>query len=346
MATAIQRPTIKAVANARGNQLSLTEVDVNGKRINFQCKKCGEIKKRSEFFPCFSPSNGSGVSAICKNCACEVAVDNGDITREGLYALCELLDKPYIEKFYKNLYSIKNGTPKSKIAKYVGWVNQTDNGYKAKGFADSDELPNEEDTEKEQEALNVQSHGYNKEDAIDLFGVGWKEEEYRMLWRKFNMIAKNYPLKTEMHREMLAKYVKYAIREEIAVAQGDEAAAEKWGKMAAKIAQDAKINPNQLSGDDLSDGITCFSALTVAVERVEEPIPILNKYRQEPADMPDYVIWQIVNANRRMAGQPTIRYKDLYEFTEKQAEEVRNEYNLNIPKGFVDYDASEISDEV
>ena len=43
MATAIQRPTIKAVANARGNQLSLTEVDVNGKRINFQCKKCGEI---------------------------------------------------------------------------------------------------------------------------------------------------------------------------------------------------------------------------------------------------------------------------------------------------------------
>ena len=84
----------------------------------------------------------------------------------------------------------------------------------------------------------------------------------------------------------------------------------------------------------------------MAVERVEEPIPILNKYRQEPADMPDYVIWQIVNANRRMAGQPTIRYKDLYEFTEKQAEEVRNEYNLNVPKGFVDYDASEISDEV
>lgn len=152
----------------------------------------------------------------------------------------------------------------------------------------------------------------------DLFGYGFTESEYREMYRKFISLQNNYPLRTEMHKEALITYVKYAFKRDKAIADDDMDAADKWGKLCAKQATDAKINPSQLSAADLSDGITCFSQLAQAVEKEIDVVPILNEYIERPRDRVDYTIYMIIDYLRDLEGKSHIDYKDVYQYIYKQ----------------------------
>lgn len=154
----------------------------------------------------------------------------------------------------------------------------------------------------------------------DLFGYGFTESEYREMYRKFISLQNNYPLRTEMHKEALITYVKYAFKRDKAIADDDMDAADKWGKLCAKQATDAKINPSQLSAADLSDGISNFSKIAEAVEREQDIIPILPKFKQQPQDVVDYTIWQYVNYIRRLQNMPEVKYADIYKFMDEMYE--------------------------
>lgn len=160
----------------------------------------------------------------------------------------------------------------------------------------------------------------------DLFGYGFAENEYREMYRKFISLQNNYPLRTEMHKESLITYVKYAFKRDKAIADDDMDAADKWGKLCAKQATDAKINPSQLSAADLSDGISNFSKITEAVEKVQDIIPILPKFIQEPQDGLDYYMWQTIQYLRRLENKPLCKYSDIYNFMGIQFEENKNKY--------------------
>lgn len=160
----------------------------------------------------------------------------------------------------------------------------------------------------------------------DLFGYGFTEGEYREMYRKFISLQNNYPLRTEMHKEALITYVKYAFKRDKAIADDDMDAADKWGKLCAKQATDAKINPSQLSAADLSDGISNFSKITEAVEKVRDIIPILPKFVQEPQDGLDYYMWQTIQYLRRLENKPLCKYSDVYNFMGIQFEENKNKY--------------------
>lgn len=152
----------------------------------------------------------------------------------------------------------------------------------------------------------------------DLFGYGFTESEYREIHRKFISLQNNYPLRTEMHKEALITYVKYAFKRDKAIADDDMDAADKWGKLCSKQATDAKINPSQLSAADLSDGITCFSQLAQAVEKEIDVVPILNEYIERPRDRVDYTIYMIIDYLRDLEGKSHIDYKDVYQYIYKQ----------------------------
>lgn len=151
-----------------------------------------------------------------------------------------------------------------------------------------------------------------------LFGIGFSECEYREMYSKYVALQNNYPLRTEMHKEALITYVKYAYKRDKAIAEDDMEAADKWGKLAAKQATDAKINPSQLSAADLSQGITCFSQLSQAVEKAVDVVPLLNEYIERPRDRVDYTIYLIFDYLRDLAGKSHIDYKDVYKFVYKQ----------------------------
>lgn len=328
MAIETKRPTIRATRPTDVNAALLNAIDANGKRLNYKCSKCGNIKSRNEFFQCTSAKNRTGYSSICKECATAIAAPDGEITKEGMYELCNVIDKPYIERLYKESYRAKLKTAVSKISKYLNLVNAS---YKTQGF-DSSEALRTDDTEDEVEPTvqrkDLDDSEYDKEVAIENFGAGWRAEEYKMLWKKYNLLLKNYSLRTEMHKEMLIKYVKYAVREELAVASGDVASAEKWGKLAASTAKDAKINPNQLSEADLSNGVTCFSELAAMVEKTQDVIPILPQFREEPKDRVDYTLWEYINYARHLQGLPLVKYSEIYDFLTQRYEELKKHYDF------------------
>lgn len=176
---------------------------------------------------------------------------------------------------------------------------------------------NKQDEENENVSRET-SDELSLDELKNLFGIGFNEREYREMYKKYVALQNNYPLKTEMHKEALITYVKYAFKRDQAISNDDMDAADKWGKLCAKQATDAKINPSQLSAADLSDGITCFSQLAQAVEKEVDVVPILNEYIERPRDRVDYTIYMIIDYLRDLEGKSHIDYKDVYQYIFKQ----------------------------
>ena len=200
--------------------------------------------------------------------------------------------------------------------------------------------------EKEEQIENIEEteKAITIEDYEELFGTGFSEVEYKKMYKRYELLQNNYPLRTEMHKEALATYTKYAFKRDQAIADDDVEAADKWGKLASKQATDAKINPSQLSAADLSDGMTCFSQVSATVEKAQDIIPLLNKFIEQPQDRVDYTIWQYVNYCRHLECKPLIQYKDLYNFLKSRFEEYKMDYTFLFDEGDGKFDTNDLGD--
>lgn len=160
----------------------------------------------------------------------------------------------------------------------------------------------------------------------DLFGVGLSMQEYVMMDKKYRKLTESYAIKTAMHREFLVTYVKYKVKEEMAIAEGDLATADKCNAMATKAAENAKLTPKQMTAEDLQDGLSSFSEIFDAVEGAKDIIPILPRFKQQPNDMADFIIWNYVNYERELNGMPRVSYADIYKFYDERKEEYIQEH--------------------
>jgi hypothetical protein len=156
-----------------------------------------------------------------------------------------------------------------------------------------------------------------RDSCIGLFGEGFTDTEYKILWEKYSAILKNYQLKSELHKEMLIKYCKYALREETAIANNDVESAKQWGQLANKVADSAKINPSKLSSDDLTDGITGFAQLATAVEKAKNIVDVLPKYKDRPQDKADMILWFYITYICKVQNKPVPEYKEIYSFMQE-----------------------------
>lgn len=320
----------KRVATEINQTLKLEERDEFGKPLHIRCKCCNKIKAVKDFIVCHSPENKTGYSYICKSCCSMMSLDeNGNFNKQKVYDLLKIIDKPFINNIFEKVNTMMNSrktdmiAEKSKIAVYLSIVNSMKGGYRNSGFINSEKI---EEIKTEAETTNETKK--QATDDIDLWGEGWTATEMLQLNRKFNLLLNNYPLRTEMHKEMLVKYCKYSLREEIAIAQGNTNDAKYWGELAMKIATNAKINPSQLSASDLSDGMTCFSQLSAIVEKAQDIIPLLPHFLERPQDKVDYTIWQYINCARHLDGKPQVGYKDIYNFLIERYNENKNKYKF------------------
>ena len=201
-------------------------------------------------------------------------------------------------------------------------------------------IPNNDNQESENESkLNIHNEWYN------LFGKGFSNEDYEEMYSKFLKLSNNYPLRTAFHTEALATYVKYAYRRDVAIAEGDAESAKTWGQLAKDQADKAKINPNQLSAADLSDGMTCFSQLSALVEKSQDIIPVLPEFIEEPKDRVDYTIWEYVNYINHMLGKPLIEYRKLYDFLKARYESLKKRYKFMKKEDYGDFDNDDVDSE-
>lgn len=322
-----EEPKKKSTVQAKEErEYDLNALDADGQPVNARCTRCMKVKPKAQFYKMFSANNQTGHSAMCKECIQELSLDgNGKFTPQTLYNICRILDRPYYyDKYVKA--NEKVVPERLKVGEYLNSI-----GKKASGgatFADGERIEEEDKAEKSKKIFEDHLSDEQLRECEDLFGYGLSPEQYARAWYLFSDLRNNYPLKTNMHKQKLAEWAVYKMMAEEAIANKDASEAAKWGKLAKDTATDAKINPSQLSAADLSEGMTCFSQLSAAVEKAVDVIPLFPEFKEQPKDRVDYTLWEYVNCARHMMGLPLITYAELYGFLERRRVELQGRYSF------------------
>lgn len=287
-----------------------------------KCMDCKSDKEKSSNF--YNTQNklyeNVGKIPICKDCLMK-SVNYDDM--ETIYSILRQFDIKFDIEYWEQAKESKYETFK----RYMTMANSL-HQFNGTGWKDSIfEITKKKENKKEK---NVTATKINETDEmIGKWGYGYEKEEYLAFERKYNMLKNNYQEKTAMHTEALLTYIRYRVKEELSTAMNDVKAAKEWGALAQKAAQDAKINPSQLSKSDLSDGLDTFGQLVRTVEQAVDIIPILPKFKEKPQDKVDFTIWCYVNYIRDLKGLPLAEYSDVYNFYEERKKEYaeRNKEN-------------------
>ena len=296
-----------------------------------QCTSCGKFKPKRDYYVSYSEMHSAtGVLPYCKVCIRKMCNDKFNvIDKEKTLRVLRTIDRPYIHSMWEKAVA-KGGA--NVIGIYLRMINMQQ--YRDYKWLDSDmDKLEEKDTNikpvltdiKNVEPVKTEIEKFEDfqvtNDIIALFGNGYTEEEYYYMWNKYEFLRGNYTEQTSMHTEALVTYVRYKVKEEMAVAAGKATEAKTWGELAMKQADKAKINPNQLSKADLQGGLSTIGEIAQAVEQNVDIIPILPQFRYRPNDAVDFCIWNYINYARNLEGKPLVEYKDVYKFYDKMRED-------------------------
>jgi len=300
-----------------------------------KCTECGkDLACPRNFYKTKSPMFPSGYIPMCKSCI-KKQIDYDDM--ETIYRFFRTIDMPFIIDYWESAEKSKTDTfgkymtMATGLPQFQGKTNK-DSIYPA---VDSKYNEVKEDTNETKDAIKRKRLQDRKkrfefteeelEEMIDKWGIGYTNEEYYYFENKFNKLIGSYPTVTERHIEALITYVRFRVKADIETAKGNVAEADKWGKLAEKASDKAKINPNQLTKNDLSGGIDDLSEIIKAVEQASDgELDILPKFLEVPQDDVDVTILCIVNYMRRCLGMPDAKYKDLYGFYNDRVNEIKN----------------------
>lgn len=281
------------------------------------CVKCLKEKHPiNDFFISYGDWFGDGRIAYCKDCLKDGLDEENE---KSVQRILRMIDRPYK---YDSWQKAKD-SDKDTLGTYL---KDLAFNFKYETWEDSIFDPEYIDS-KNRKNNNPQSFVVTDE-LIDKWGVGYSPQEYDFFERKYNILKNNYQEKTSMHREGLLNYIRFRVKEEMSTAEGDVKAAKEWGQLASKAAQDAKINPSQLSKADLSDGLDTFGQLVRTVEQHEDIIPILPQFKARPHDKPDFTMLCYINYIRDLKGLPLAKYEDIYQFYEERKKEYADQFDF------------------
>lgn len=274
------------------------------------CLKCEKDKRIGEFFSSNSDLHADARYPVCKECLKE-KLNITDV--KSVQDILMQLNRPFLMDLWMSSIDEWKRTSKEPFGLYLKNVqlNYKNSTWKNSVF----EAQNSKDK------LEVNNNDNITDELINKWGFGYEKDEYLAFERKYAMLKNNYQEKTAMHTEALLTYVRYRVKEEISTAQNDVKAAKEWGALAQKAAQDAKINPSQLSKSDLSDGLDTFGQLVRTVEQAVDIIPILPQFKEKPQDKVDFTLLCYVNYIRDLKGLPLAEYSDIYNFYEERKRE-------------------------
>ena len=208
-------------------------------------------------------------------------------------------------------------------------------------IAVSNSVTTAEKKQKEKEEVFVKSIDdfVVTDDLLELFGEGYTKSEYRQMQKKYDTLKINYPMKTSLHQEALATYVRFKVKEEMATAAGNVGEAKEWNKAAQEAADKGRISPKSLTQADLQGGLNSFCELFKVVEQAVDIIPILPRFKYRPNDAIDFNIWCYVNYIRNLEGKPECEYADVYRFYDEKKSQYIKQYGD--PNGIFNGDTSE-----
>lgn len=285
------------------------------------CNGCDRDRKEKDFYKSYGTTL-SGLLPYCKQCCVSKSLDNnGQINIDKFKSMLMQVDRPFIYQiFYDNVN--KHSKIETAIGFYfkdLGMVQNRKLRYKDSIFEPTDNNISELDNISKLSLLNMTEQQRIK--LIDKWGLGYSDDELYSFEKKYDLLKNNYPERTAMHTEALLTYIRYRVKEELSTARGDVSEAQKWGQLADKASERAKINPSQLSKADLSGGLSGFGELSRAVEQAVDIISILPKFKEKPQDKVDFNLWCYANYVRRLKNLPDAEYKDIWNFYEERKKE-------------------------
>lgn len=300
------------------------------------CMACNKYKSSKCFYVSYNVNRDkTGYLPFCKDCLKAMCMDRkGDLDKQKFLEMLKTIDKPYIQAVYRNMVA-RGGDV---VGKYLRTTNMKQ--YRDLTWAQGDlHLLNEEESGVKQQLgmaaktstgvpktdnINInltEAQKFKKfkvtNEIIKLFGTGYTDEEYFQMWNKYEFLRANYVGETNMHTEALVTYVRYKVKEEMAIVANMPQDAKVWGDLAMKQAERAKINPNQFSKADLQGGLTTIGEIAQAVEQNMDIIPTLPQFKYRPNDAVDFCIWNYINYARDLEGKPLVEYQDVYKFYDK-----------------------------
>lgn len=320
-----------------------------------KCDICKKNKLPEEFYVSrLERDKETGRYPICKECIKrESLAKNGlFISLPNLAKMLKMLDKPYVSSWWDSHPGAKPNYM-GQYFKFLGMKDRTEcltwedgdldalygkltdykenvkqnlenqmEAEKEKIFVQDPKKKKNKKREKREDTMSEMPNDFKVTDEmISLFGTGYTDEEYYLMWTKYQFLSANYSEQTNMHTEALVTYVRYKVKEEMAVAANKASDAKTWGELAMKQAERAKINPNQLTKADLQGGLSTIGEIAQAVEQNVDIIPILPQFRYRPNDAVDFCIWNYINYARALENKPLISYEDVYSFYDKMKDE-------------------------
>lgn len=311
------------------------------------CISCGKPRTPNSYYKSDSKFHADGRLPICKDCCLEKSLNNDytDLDMDSFYQVLRLCDKPFVAKIFKSsVAQAEKDSPlkvgKDRVASIIGLYmkNLRLKQYQQMTYEDSVfDYEDDSGTPTENSRRRNDDRVYYlpdddfvvTADMIRLFGEGCTAQEYKVMLSYYDTLKDEYPNITASQKKLLLRYVRAAAREEIATNNGNTADAEKWGKLSSDALK-------QLNQSDLQGGINSFSEFFQKVERTQDVVRILPKYRFRPNDALDFVIWCFINYCRRLEGKTECNYEDVYKFYDEKVAEYIQQYGD--PYGIFDGD--------
>lgn len=310
---------------------------VKQETVKKTCCTCNELKNVRWFYRSYNPLHSDGYFPMCKDCIKNACYDesNNDVDMDKLKNLLRQLDRPFLMKYYHSavneynrLYEGKKVPKRHRLEiigyyfKYIQTLPQVRTLSWEEGLSlNIDEI---EENLSINEVTNSEKAGLFEKFVVtdeikSLFGEGYTEREYKIMWNRYEAIKDDYPNVTNSQKMLLLRYIRFSAKEEIACQLNNTSDAEKWSKQATEALK-------QLNQSDLQGGVNCFSEFFRKVERTKDILRILPEYKFRPNDALDFVIWCYINYCRRLEGKPECDYSDIYKFYDDKVNEYVEQY--------------------
>ena len=326
------------------------------------CSCCKELLPRTSFYQSKNTADKDGLVRWCKPCIIKHSViATGEINEEQFQGVLKKIDKPFFKdlldsaeiEYQRSHFQYTSEDVKRHGKEIIGLYFKNLNSLKqtnTKTYADSEQMLFYRNAAARKESMKGSSSNKTPvsayddefvltEDIVRLFGEGYPLDEYRWMYKKYEKLKDDYSIQTSLHQEALATYVRFKVKEEIATAKGDVAAAAKWYQAALNAADEGKLTPKRITQADLQGGISAFSDIFRAVEQAVDVIPILPQFKFQPHDAVDFNIWCFVNYIRDLQGKDQVSYEAVYKFYDRKKQEYIEQYGD--PNHIFDDDPSE-----
>ena len=298
-------------------KIGVVEIDVkNEKSYSKRCSNCHKWKKYDNFFSSNHYLNAdSGRHHMCKDCMA-MMIDEGKTYAEKIEILKDVCSKVNVycdTSLFENLLK-KNVDDKNTVRKSLGeFFRLVSLNHKDKVYTDSPFY--RKDDKRAISYDKVEQH------LIDKWGDNFEPHEYRLLEKTYDELSSDKMMKYKSSKHYLVLASGFYVRALTAMQNNNSQEAEKYTKQFNEAMKNGEFTPSALAKNSTAEKLGSFSEFAKMVEEtkdISELKKILPEYINEPYDMPDKVIWFIVQSIEKILNLPISSYEKIYNFIEER----------------------------